>query len=53
MCTPATSGMRDSGMEENQRGGRFEGWSALCCEKDYEGDHVLTLLAKTLTKHEV
>ena len=34
-------------------GGRFEGWSALRCENDYEGHHFLTRLAKTLTRHDV
>ena len=28
----------------------FEGWSALGCENDYEGHHLLTRIAKTLTK---
>ena len=31
----------------------FEGWSALGCENDYEGHHLLTCLAKTFTKHDV
>ena len=34
-------------------GGRFEGWSALRCENDYEGHHFLVRLAKTLIKHDV
>ena len=34
-------------------GGRFEGWSALRCENDYEGHHFLTRLAKTLIKLDV
>ena len=34
-------------------GGRFEGWSALRCENDYEGHLFLTRLAKTLIKHDV
>ena len=34
-------------------GERFEGWSALRCENDYEGHHFLTRLAETLIKHDV
>ena len=34
-------------------GGRFEEWSALRCENDYEGHHFLTRLTKLLTKHDV
>ena len=34
-------------------GGRFEDWSALRCENDYKGHHILTRLAKTLIKHDV
>ena len=32
---------------------RFERWSALSCENDYEGHHFTTRLAKTFTKHDV
>ena len=45
--------------QERFRNGRkptedgFEGWSALGCENDYEEHHLLTRLAKTLTKHDV
>ena len=31
----------------------FEGWSAFCCENDYEGHLFLTRLVKTLNKHDI